>query len=103
MIRPLSQQWRAHFDRGYDSTRTRNLLKELDCDHDIARAGGAGPIQAGKRWVVERADTSVNEGLRQASAVHDKCAVIIDFCLTPAATLTVPSRLLRACLIRRVS
>jgi hypothetical protein len=51
MIGPLPDQPCLHLDRGYDSTKTRDLL---DYHGEIAVKGTPAPIQAGKRWPVER-------------------------------------------------
>jgi transposase len=40
--------------RGYDGAPTRALLDRLGFTGDIARKGVPAPLQAGKRWVVER-------------------------------------------------
>lgn len=54
MIGPLPDQPCLHLDRGYDSTKTRDLLEILGYHADIAVKGTPAPIQAGKRWPVER-------------------------------------------------
>jgi len=54
MIGALPDRPCVHLDRGYDSTGTRDLLDELGYVHEIARKPIPAPIQAGKRWVVER-------------------------------------------------
>ncbi|MDP9797021.1 hypothetical protein J2S43_005533 [Catenuloplanes nepalensis] len=59
----------AHLDAAYDSRRTRDLLDELGFDADIARKGVPAPIQAGKRWVVERTNL-LDERLRQDPPLH---------------------------------
>ncbi len=48
---------------------TRDLLEILGYDADIAFKGVPAPIQAGKRWPVERTHSWMN-GLRQAAPVH---------------------------------
>ena len=69
MIGPLPDQPCVHPDRGYDSTPTRDLLDELGYIHEIARKPIPAPIQAGKRWVVERTH-SLDERLRQDPPLH---------------------------------
>lgn len=44
-----------HLDAGYDSGVTRALLDELGCRGVISIKGF--PLQAGKRWVVERTNS----------------------------------------------
>lgn len=56
----------VHLDRGYDSGVTRALLDELGFEGEIARKGLPEPVQAGKRWVVERTHAS-DERLWQAA------------------------------------
>ncbi|WP_336652903.1 MULTISPECIES: IS5 family transposase [unclassified Leucobacter] len=48
----LPEKITVHLDAGYDSRVTRDLLDELGCDHQISKKGL--PLQAGRRWVVER-------------------------------------------------
>jgi hypothetical protein len=43
----------VHLDRGYDSSLTRERLKELGSNAQIAKKGQPAPLQAGQRWVVE--------------------------------------------------
>ena len=54
------QQVTAHLDRGYGSSRTRDLLDEIGFDAQIARKGIPAPIQIGERWVVERTNSWMN-------------------------------------------
>ena len=44
----------VHLDRGYDSGKTRDLLDILGFHGEIAVKGVPAPIQAGRRWPVER-------------------------------------------------
>jgi hypothetical protein len=60
MIGPLPDQPCMHLDRGYDSGKTRELLEMLGYQHDIAVKGRPAPIQAGKRWPVERTHSWMN-------------------------------------------
>jgi hypothetical protein len=47
----------VHVDRGYDSGKTRDLLHILGFEGEIAAKGVPAPIQAGRRWPVERTHT----------------------------------------------
>jgi hypothetical protein len=49
-----------HLDRGYDSTKTRDLLDVLGFTPHIAVKGQPAPIQAGHRWPVERTHSWMN-------------------------------------------
>jgi IS5 family transposase len=51
---PLPAQIRVHLDRGYDSGKTRTTLAERGLAGQIAERGKPAPIQAGRRWPVER-------------------------------------------------
>ena len=54
MIGPLPNRPGMHLDRGYDSHKTRDLLQILGYQPHIAARGLPAPVQAGKRWPVER-------------------------------------------------
>jgi Transposase DDE domain len=51
---PLTGQPTVHLDRGYDNAKTRATLAERGLDDHIAHKGTPAPIQASKRWPVER-------------------------------------------------
>ncbi len=68
MLGPLPAEPTMHLDRGYDSTKTRDLLKILGYQAEIATTGAPAPIQVGRRWPVER--THVDERLWQAAPAH---------------------------------
>jgi hypothetical protein len=55
---------------------------------DIAVKGTPAPIQAGKRWPVERTH-SLDERIRQAAPVHRQTQDHVEFYLYLAAALTV--------------
>lgn len=46
-----------HLDAGYDSAATRELLAERGLTGEIARKGVKVPVQATKRWHVERTNS----------------------------------------------
>ena len=53
---PLPGDIRVHLDAGYDSQVTRDELAARKMTGQIAHKGEKGPIQAGQRWPVERAN-----------------------------------------------
>lgn len=53
----------VHLDAGYDSAKTRACLDELGYAYVISKKGT--PLQAGKRWSVERAHSWYNQGFRK--------------------------------------
>ncbi len=59
-VGPLPDGSCVHLDAGYDSGKTRILLRILGYDHRIATKGRPSPIQVGKRWVVERTHSWMN-------------------------------------------
>jgi Transposase DDE domain len=93
MIGPLPDQPRMHLDRGYDSTKTRDLLEILGYHAEIAVKGTPAPIQASKRWPVERTHSWMN-GYGKLRRFTDKRKTIVEFYLYLAAALTVIRRLI---------
>ncbi len=53
----LAEGTSVHLDRGYDSNLTRERLKERGLLAEISRKGTPAPLQATKRWVVERTNS----------------------------------------------
>lgn len=51
---PLPEDITVHLDAGYDSRSTRDTLVARDLTGRIAHKGDRAPIQAGRRWHVER-------------------------------------------------
>lgn len=93
MIGPLADEPCVHLDRGYDSAATRDLLDELGYVHEIARKGIPAPIQAGKRWVVERTHSWMI-GYGKLRRCTEKRRAVAELYLYLAATLTVLRRLI---------
>jgi hypothetical protein len=93
MIDPLPPRPRLHLDRGYDSAKTRDLLEILDYDADIAVKGQPAPIQAGKRWPIERTHSWMN-GYGKLRRCTEKRKIVAEFYLYLAAALTVIRRLI---------
>jgi transposase len=51
---PLPEEITVHLDAGYDSGKTRQTLTERGLHGQIAHKGEKAPIQASRRWHVER-------------------------------------------------
>ena len=51
---PLPDEITVHLDAGYDSGKTRDTLTERGLRGEIAHKGEKAPIQASRRWHVER-------------------------------------------------
>ncbi|WP_060880062.1 IS5 family transposase [Streptomyces scabiei] len=84
----------VNLDRGYDSTKSRLLIGELGFSAEIARKGLPAPIQAGKRWVVERTHSWMNDygKLRRCT---ERSGDVVDFYLYLAAALVTLRMLIR--------
>ncbi|MCX4966977.1 IS5 family transposase [Streptomyces sp. NBC_00654] len=84
----------VNLDRGYDSAKSRLLIAELGFTAEIARKGVPAPIQAGKRWVVERTHSWTNDygKLRRRT---ERSGEVVDFYLYLAATLVTLRMLIR--------
>ena len=54
---PTPERMRVHLDRGYDSEATRERLKARSLTPMISEKGKPAPLQATKRWVVERTNS----------------------------------------------
>jgi hypothetical protein len=87
------EQVTARLDRGYDSNRTRDLLEELGFDAEIARKGVPAPIQANKRWVIERTNSWMN-GFGKIRGCTDRDGRVIDFYLYLAAAIVTIRQLI---------
>ncbi|MFF7234674.1 transposase, partial [Streptomyces sioyaensis] len=84
----------VNLDRGYDSAKSRALLDELGYTAEIARKGIPAPVQAGKRWMVERTHSWMNDHgkLRRCTERNGKA---VDFYLHLAAALVTLRMLTR--------
>ena len=54
---PTPERARVHPDRGYDSEATRERLEARSLTPMISEKGKPAPLQATKRWVVERTNS----------------------------------------------
>jgi transposase len=90
----MPAQITAHLDRGYDNASTRRLLATLGFRGEIARKGVPAPIQAGRRWVVERTHAWMN-GYGKLRRCTERDGKIVDFYLYLAAAFVVVRRLIQ--------
>jgi transposase len=86
----------VHLDRGYDSEPTRARLSERGLVAEISRKGRPAPLNATKRWVVERTNSW------QAKLAHKKllwCTErrgrVVDFWLALSDVVIIVRRLVR--------
>lgn len=84
-----------HLDSGYDGKPSRDVLAAHDMIGEIAKKGIPSPIQVGKRWVVERTHSWMNNygKLRRCT---DRNGVIVDFSLHLAAAFVTVRCLIQA-------
>ena len=90
----MPAQITAHLDRGYDNASTRRPLATLGFRSEIARTGVPAPIQAGRRWVVERTHAWMN-GYGKLRRCTERDSKIVDFYLYLAAAFVVVRRLIQ--------
>ena len=74
----LPEQASVHLDRGYDSNVTRERLKDRGLIAEIAEKGKPAPLQAGKRWMVERTN-SWHNAHKKLVWCTEKRGRVIDF------------------------
>lgn len=88
------EQVNVSLDRGYDSDKTRAALEGLGFTGEIARKGVPAPIQAGKRWVVERSHAWMN-GFGKLRRCTEKRQCVVDFYLYLSAAIVTLRILIR--------
>lgn len=93
MVGPLPDGACMHLDAGYDSGKTRDLLHILGYTPHIATKGKPAPLQATKRWPVERTHSWMN-GYGKLRRFTDKTRAVVEFYLFLAAAITVIRRLI---------
>ncbi len=87
-LAPLPEDVTAHLDRAFDSAPCRALLDELGFVGGIARKGVPAPLQAGRRWVVERTQAWMN-GFGKLRRCTERDRAVVDFYRFLAATFVV--------------
>lgn len=92
----LPDQRTCHLDAGYDTSAARQALAGQGYTAQIAAKGIPAPIQAGRRWPVERTHSWMN-GFGKLRRMTDHDAAIVVFYLYLAATfVTVRALIQRA-------
>jgi transposase len=92
---PLPVEVTVHLDAGYDYRPCREVLDERGMVGEIAHRGEPAPIQVGRRWVVERANSWLNDfgKLRRCTERRRAC---VDAYLSLAAAIVTLRALLQA-------
>lgn len=91
---PLPDDITVHLDAGYDSNKTRELLHERGLHGRIAHKGEKAPIQASRRWHVERTHAWQNAFHRLARC-FERRALVIDAFFDLADTIITVRSLIR--------
>lgn len=93
---PLPDDITVHLDAGYDSDKTRTLLSERGLHGRIAHKGEKAPIQASRRWHVERTHAWQNAFYRLAHCYERRTTVIDAFFDLADTIITVRSLIRQA-------
>jgi transposase len=93
---PLPADITVHLDGGYDSDKTRTTLGDRGLHGRIARKGEKAPIQASRRWHVERTHAWQNAFHRLARCYERRTSVIDAFFDLADTIITVRSLIRRA-------
>jgi len=84
----------VHLDRGYDSDLTRERLLERGLVAEISQKGKPAPLNATRRWVVERTNSwqNAHKKLVWCTERRDK---VIDFWVAFSEVIIIVRRLIR--------
>jgi transposase len=83
-----------HLDRGYDSKATREKLEARGLMGVIAERGKPAPLQAAKRWVVERTN-SWHNAHKKLVWCTERSGRVIDFWVAFSDVVIIVRRLIR--------
>ncbi len=84
----------VHLDRGYDSEPTRARLLERDLLAEISRKGMPAPLNATKRWVVERTN-SWHNAHKKLLWCTERQGRVVDFWVAFSEVVIIVRRLIR--------
>jgi transposase len=84
----------VHLDRGYDSEPTRARLLERGLVAEISRKGGPAPLNATKRWVVERTNSWQNAH-KKLLWCTERRGRVVDFWVALSDVVVIVRRLVR--------
>ncbi len=99
MLGALPEPVRVHLDRGYDSDLTRKRLAKRDLIGVISEKGKPAPLQATKRWVVERTNSWQNAHKKLVWCTERR-GQVIDFWVAFSNAIIIVGRLVRKAWIR---
>ena len=94
VLGPLPQRPTVHLDAGYDWQPCRQVLSERGMAGEIATRGKPAPVQASRRWPVERAHAWANQygKLRWCT---ERRRLVVEFWLALVSATIVCGRLVR--------
>jgi transposase len=84
----------VYLDRGYDSDLTRRRLEDRKLRAEISKKGKPAPLQATKRWVVERT-SSWHNAHKKLAWCTERRGVVIDFWVAFSEVVIIVRRLIR--------
>jgi transposase len=90
----LPEQISVHLDRGYDSRITREKLEDRGLLPVISERGKPAPLQATKRWVVERTN-SWHNAHKKLVWCTERCGRVVDFWVAFSEVVIIVRRLVR--------
>jgi IS5 family transposase len=93
-IGPLPADITVHLDAGHDSQKTRDEPETRNLKGEIAHKGDKGPIQAGRRWHVERTSAWHNN-FNKLQRCCERNEDVIDAFFDLADTIITVRRLIR--------
>jgi hypothetical protein len=88
-FQPLPAEVTVHLDAGYDYRPCREALEERGLCGEIASRGTPAPIQVGKRWVIERTNSWLNDFGKLRRCTERRRACIDAYLALAAAIVTV--------------
>jgi transposase len=94
VVGPLPAQPVVHLDAGYDYQPCRQVLADRGMVGQIATRGIPAPIQAGRRWVIERTHAWGNQYGRLRWCTERR-RLVVEFWLALASAIIVCGRLVR--------
>ena len=93
-LSPMPEQVSVHLDRAYDSEATRKRLADRGLDAVISEKGKPAPLQATKRWVVERTN-SWHNAHKKLVWCTERRGRVIDFWIAFSEVVIIVRRLIR--------
>ncbi len=94
VLGPLPERMSVHQDRGYDSNATRQRLYDRGLEPAISEKGKPAPLQATKRWVVERTN-SWHNAHKKLLWCTERRGRVIDFWIAFSNVVIIVRRLIR--------